>query len=174
MRTFIKFLIGSCTMATTILATAAPSISDLAVPRFRKGIWATKHYQEVAGSPSRQDPENILDECVAPAESIRRGLLSGEKGGCELKMEDSEIPHRFVYLSSCPGGTVRLIVETANPTEYKITTTFPQARHVQIGHWVRDCPGVSNQPLRYDLSASQIWLQMSDRKGSITSYRETP
>jgi hypothetical protein len=146
MRIFIKIAFSCCLMATTAQTGAEPSASSVPAPKFRKGIWASKHYQEVAGLPPRQDPEHILDRCVTPAESIRRGLLSAEKDGCEIKL-DSETAHSFVYSSRCPGGTVRTTVETADPMEYRMTTEFPQARHVQLGHWVRDCSTASDLAL---------------------------
>jgi hypothetical protein len=39
------------TAVTTLLATAALNAGDFTLPKFRKGIWATRHYQEIPGRP---------------------------------------------------------------------------------------------------------------------------
>lgn len=141
--TLITFLFGCCYVTT---AWAAPSASSAAMPKFERGIWASKHYEEVTNALPRQSQEHILNRCVDPAESIRRGMLSAEKDGCEIKL-DSKTPYSYVYLSKCPAGTVRTTIETASPKAYKMTTVFPQVRHVQLGHWVQDCPTASNLAL---------------------------
>jgi hypothetical protein len=61
MRTFIKSLVAAGTAATTLLAAAAPNAGGVTLPKFRKGILATEHYQEIAGRPPKHFPEHLLD-----------------------------------------------------------------------------------------------------------------
>ena len=146
MRLLIKSLSAAAAFGLLLMAAGAAPIHDLPLPMLKKGIWATTHEVTIERKPTKRYPDSVTNTCFDPAESIRKGFLSAQKDGCDVKVL-SRTERKTIYSSTCQGIEEKSIVETMGPNEYKIITISKISRHEMTGYRVRDCTTAKDLPL---------------------------